>query len=201
MRSVFAIVCGLFISSFSSAGEFNKVLFPGDAAPAFADLAGTDGKKHALMDWKESTVVVVVFTCNSCPVANDYEARIKAFGEKHAAGKEAKVTLVAIDSNTGADETLAKMTDRATKKKYSFPYLSDPTGKTAKAYGANYTPEFFVLNKDRKVAYLGAMDDKNNTPDVKVNYLEKAVEAVLAEKKPETVETLGRGCRIKFASK
>ena len=87
--------------------------------------------------------------------------------EKHAAGKDAKVALVAINSNTGADESLAKMTDRATKKKYAFPYLADPDGKTAKAYGAMYTPEFFVLDKDRKVFYLGAMDDKNDAATAK----------------------------------
>jgi peroxiredoxin len=186
---------------YSFAGEFNKVLSPGDAAPAFADLAGTDGKKHSLAEWKEKAVVVVVFTCLSSPVANEYEGRSQAFAEKYAAGKEAKVTLVAINSNTGADESLAKMTDRAAKKKYSFPYLADPNSKTAKAYGAMYTPEFFVLDKDRKVVYLGAMDDKNYAPDAKVNYLETAVETALAGKKVEKAETLGRGCRIKFASK
>src|SRR5262245_16318409 len=112
MCRIFAMSIGLIVGSSTLAGEFNKVLSPGDTAPAFADLAGIDGKKHALADWKETPVVVVVFTCNSCPVANDYEARIMAFAEKHTAGKEAKVALVAIDSNTGADESLAKMTDR-----------------------------------------------------------------------------------------
>ena len=199
MRCLVTTICGLLIASTTVAGEFNKVLSPGDAAPAFADLPGTDGKKHALADWKETPVVVVVFTCNSCPVANDYEARIKAFAEKHAAGKDAKVALVAIDSNTGADESLTKMTDRATKKKYTFPYLADPDGKVAMAYGAIYTPEFFVLDKDRKVVYLGAMDDKNDAASATVNYVEKAVEAALGGKKPEKAETLGRGCRIKFA--
>jgi peroxiredoxin len=87
MRLAYAAIVGLMTITFSSAGEINKVLSPGDAAPAFADLAGTDGKKHALADWKESPVVVVVFTCNSCPVANDYEGRVKAFAEKYAAGK------------------------------------------------------------------------------------------------------------------
>jgi peroxiredoxin len=196
MRWLILAACG-FLAPTAVAGEFNKVLSPGDAAPAFVGLAGTDGQKHALADWKDKPVVVVVFTCNSCPVANDYEARIKAFAEKHAAGADAKVTLVAIDSNTGADESLAKMTDRATKKKYTFPYLADPDGKTAKLYGAMYTPEFFVLDKDRKVVYLGAMDDKND--GATVNYVEKAVEATLGGKKADKAESLGRGCRIKFA--
>src|SRR5262245_24726426 len=201
MRWTIAALGGFALSLTAPAGEFNKVLSPGDAAPAFTDLTGTDGKKNSLADWKETPVVVVVFTCNSCPVANDYETRIQAFAEKYAAGKDAKVTLVAINANAGADESLAKMTERATKKKYPYPYLADSSGKTAKAYGAVYTPEFFVLDKDRKVVYLGAMDDKNHAPDAKVNYLELAVKAALAGKKPEKAETLGRGCRIKFAAK
>jgi peroxiredoxin len=201
VKTLLTVLSSTLIPLAGLAGEFNKVLSPGDAAPAFADLAGTDGKKHALADWKETPVVVVVFTCNSCPVANDYEGRIKAFAEKHAAGKNAKVALIAIDSNTGSGESLAKMTERATKKKYSYPYLADPDGKAAMAYGANYTPEFFVLDKDRKVVYLGAMDDKNDAATATVNYVEKAVEAVLGGKKVEKAETLGRGCRVKLAAK
>ena len=50
-------------------GKYNKVLAPGDKAPAWENLEGTDGKKHSLADLKDKDVVVVMFTCNSCPVA------------------------------------------------------------------------------------------------------------------------------------
>jgi hypothetical protein len=105
---------------------------------------------------------------------------------------------VAINSNSGPDDSLAKMTERATKKKYGYAYLHDATQAVAKAYGANYTPEFFVLDADRKVAYLGALDDKNKAEDAKVNFLDAAVDAVLAGKPAATGETLARGCKIKW---
>src|SRR5690348_6639974 len=128
------------------AGTYNDVLSPGDAAPAWADLPGVDGKKHSLTDLKDKDVVVVVFTCCSCPAAEDYEDRIIAFARKHAAA-DSKVAVVAISVNTGDEDGLPQMKERAEKKKYSFPYLYDESQKIGRAYGAQYTPEFFVLNK------------------------------------------------------
>jgi hypothetical protein len=91
------------------------------------------------------------------------------------------------------------MKQRAEKKKFPFPYLFDETQKIAKDYGAVFTPEFFVLGPERKIAYMGGMDDNSNAAKVKANYLEPAVEAVLAGKQPETQEAVARGCRIRFA--
>jgi peroxiredoxin len=181
-----------------SAGEFNKVLSPGSKSPDFQNLDGADGKKHSLSEWKDLPCLVVIFTCNSCPVANAYEERIAAIAKTYAEAKDAKVAIVAINSNTIADDTLDKMTDRAKKKKYRYAYLHDPTQKTAKEFGAIYTPEFFVLNAERKVTYLGSLDDKNKADDAKVNYLDLAIQATLAGSKPETGETLARGCKIRF---
>ena len=185
------------------AGKFNKKLNIGDAAPAWANLDGTDGKKHALADLKDKDVVVVVFTCNSCPIAEAYEPRILAFATAHA-GPDAKVAVVAINVNTGKDDALPAMTARAEKRKFNFAYLYDPTQEIAKAYGANYTPEFFILDKNRKVAYMGAMDDKAPPGEPKANYLEVGLKAVLAGKAVDaaTAETsAAAGCKIKFNAK
>src|SRR5262245_47170410 len=143
--------------SVSQAGEFNSVLKPGDEAPAWVQLPGVDDKKHSLADLKDKSVVVVVFTWNSCPVAELYEDRIIAFAKKYSE----KVALVAINVNKIEADRLPKMKDRAKEKGFEFPYLYDETQKISKRYGATYTPEFFVLDKDRKIAYLGAMDDKS----------------------------------------
>ena len=185
----------------AEAGKYNKTLSPGDPAPAWDNLDGTDGTKHALADLKGKDAVVVVFTCNSCPVAAAYEDRIIAFATKHA-GPDAKVGVVAINVNTGKDDALPAMKVRAAKKKFPFPYLYDPTQEIARKYGAGYTPEFFVLDRDRKVVYLGAMDDKAPPGEVKLNHLEAAVAAALAGKKPEPAETsAAAGCRIKLNPK
>jgi peroxiredoxin len=183
----------------AQAGRYNKVLSVGDPAPAWTDLPGVDGKKHALADLKDKDVVVVVFTCNSCPVAEDYEDRIIAFTKKHC-GTD-RVALVAINVNVIADDLLPKMQERAKEKGFNFPYLYDATQKIAKDYGAVYTPEFFVLDKERKIAYMGAMDDRNTEKEVKVNFVEPAVAAALKGEKAKVTETLGRGCLIRYVRK
>ncbi|MCZ2342940.1 MAG: thioredoxin family protein [Bacteroidales bacterium] len=187
----------LAIPSVTRAGQFNKVLSVGDPAPAWENLEGTDGQKHSLQDFKDHDVVVVVFTCNSCPVAEGYEDRILAFAQKHA-GKGSKVGLVAINVNTVPADRLPKMKERADQKKFPFPYLYDPSQKIAKAYGAMYTPEFFVIGRDRKIAYMGAMDDKSPPADAKTSFLELAVDAALHGQRATVTETLGRGCRIRW---
>src|SRR5947209_596101 len=132
------------LAASAPAGQFNKKLSAGDAAPAWKDLPGTDGKKHSLADLKDKDVVVVVFTCNSCPVAEAYEDRLIDFTRKHAAA-ESKVALVAINVNTVPEDRLDRMKERARAKGFPFPYLYDESQQTARDYGASYTPEFFVL--------------------------------------------------------
>jgi peroxiredoxin len=191
MRQVLIVLC--LLPAVSPAGEFNKTLSVGDAAPVWTDLPGTDGKKHALADHADR-VVVLVFTCNSCPIAQDYEDRIVAFADKY----KDRVAVVAVNVNTIPEDRLDAMKKRAGQKKYSFPYLYDETQKIARDYGANYTPEFFVLTKDRKVAYMGAMDDKTRADEVKEKYLEAAVDAVLKGEKPPKGETIAHGCMIRY---
>jgi peroxiredoxin len=196
-RGMLMLVVALVIAGPARGGEFNKKLNIGDAAPAWENLPGTDDKTHSLADLKGKDVVVVVFTCNSCPVAVGYEDRIIALAQKYA-GKEGKVAVVAINVNVIEEDRLPKMRERAKEKGFTFPYLFDETQKIARAYGALYTPEFFVLNKDRKVVFMGAMDNKNKAEDAKINYLEPAVEAALKGDKPQTAETQGRGCLIRY---
>ena len=87
----------------------------------------------------------------------------------------------------------------AEKKKFPYPYLFDESQQIAKDYGATFTPEFFVLGPDRKIVYMGGMDDNSKAADVKSNYLEPAIEAALVGAKPTTAETVARGCRIRYA--
>ena len=137
----------------------------------------------------------MVFTCNSCPVAADYEARIIEFAKKHAA----EVGVVAINVNRVPEDSLEMMKQRAKEKEFPFPYLLDTSQKIAKDYGATFTPEFFVLSPERKIVYMGGMDDNSNLAEVKNQYLEPAIEAALAGRKPATTETVARGCRIRYA--
>jgi peroxiredoxin len=188
----------LFTPSF--AGEFNKKLSVGDPAPAWSDLPGTDGKKHSQSDLKDKSVIVVVFTCNSCPVAESYEDRIIEFAKKHATA-DSTVAVVAVNVNSIEEDRLPKMQERAKEKGFPFLYLFDESQRIARDFGAMYTPEFFVIDKDRKIAYMGAMDDKGPPAAAGKSFLADAVDAVLAGKKPPIGETLARGCRIRYDRK
>src|SRR5690348_11908227 len=124
--AVMACVVAGMIST-ASAGEFNTVRSIGDAAPAWEKLPGTDGQTHSLSDLTDKKLVVVVFTCNSCPVASDYEDRIIEFAKKHASD----VGVVAINVNNVPEDKPEKMKERAEKKKFPYPYLHDTTQKIA----------------------------------------------------------------------
>ena len=180
----------------ASAGTYNDVLSIGDAAPRWENLTGTDDQNHALSDF-QSDVLVIVFTCNSCPYAVDYEQRLVAFARDIRESKTS-VTLVAINVNNIEEDQLPAMKKRAEKAGFNFDYLHDPTQKTAKDYGAIRTPEFFVFNKARKLVYTGAMDDSADPAKVTKQYLRDAVQATLRDSDVPLAETPPVGCAIRF---
>jgi peroxiredoxin len=192
----FAVLNGLLWQSSAWSGKYNETLNIGDPAPSWKQLPGVDGQPHSLSDLADKEVVVLVFTCNDCPVAVAYEERIKAFTKKYI---DRSVAVVALCVNRNADNELSEMKARAEQQGFNFLYLRDDSQKIGHAYGATVTPEFFVLDKKRKVVYMGSMDDKVKQP--KVNYLEPAVEAALRGEKPAMVETVGFGCAIKYAKR
>jgi len=179
----------------AAAGKFNKVLSIGDKAPAWEQLIGVDGKQHSLSDLKDAKAVVVAFTCNHCPIAQAYEDRFTAFA---AEAKKRGVAFVAINVNTIEPDRLDKMKERAEQKGFNFPYLYDESQQIGKQYGAMVTPHLFVLDSDRKIAYMGAFDADINRRAGDKLYVEDAVEAILAGKLPEVTESRPSGCSIKY---
>lgn len=178
-----------------NAGEFNRVRNIGDAAPAWRDLPGVDGKSHSLSDLAESKVVVVVFTCNSCPYAVDVEDRLIDLVKRF---QSRKVAVVAINVNKVPEDLPAAMKERAEEKGFNFPYLYDATQAIAREYGASRTPEFFVLDGERKIVYMGAMDDSPDGTKIQRRHVESAIEAVLAGERPALQETISIGCLVRF---
>jgi peroxiredoxin len=197
-RLLLAFLFGLSLATVSPAfaGKYNDVLSVGDKVPSFDPLPAVDGTKKSLADF-DAKVLIVVFTCNSCPIAQDYEDRIVAFAEQH----KGDVAIVAINPNKVPDDSLEKMKQRAEEKKFPFAYLQDETQAVAKSFGAYATPEFYVLSPERTIVYMGAMDDSSAASKVKKQYLEPAVAATLAGKAPETTETYAHGCRIRYEKK
>ena len=192
----FALACSLLLSLGPAfAGEYNQVLDIGDDAPAWRDLIGVDDQKHSLEELADSDVVVVIFTCNSCPYAVDAEDRLIALQEKYA---DDGVTLVAINVNKVDEDLLPAMKEKSKEKSFPFAYLFDETQQIARDYGAIFTPECYVLDADRKVRYMGALDDSPDGRSVTKKHVESAIDALLAGGQPAVTETVPIGCRVRY---
>jgi peroxiredoxin len=190
-----ALILALACSADLKAGKFNRKLDLGDPAPNWTNLAGIDGKKHSLADYRDKKVLVIVFLCNHCPVAQTYTERIVDFVKTN---RTRGVELVAISVSRFPADRFEKMQEHAAKSGFNFPYLYDESQKTGQDYGATCTPHFFVLDRDRRIAYMGAFDDNMVPAKVEHHYLGNAVEALLADQRPEVGETLQRGCPIDY---
>jgi len=167
----------------------------GDKAPDWSRIIGVDDKRHSLSEYKRAKVIVTVFTCNHCPVAVAYEDRLVALQKDY---KKKGVQVIAVNVNNIPADRLAKMKDRAKAKKFNFPYIYDKTQKIGRDYGAKVTPHVFVLDKNRKIAYMGAVDDNMSVKAVKVRFLREALDALLAGKAPPKTVTKQFGCSIKY---
>ena len=195
-RSLLTVAAILLMAAPGWAGKFNKVLDIGDAAPQFSGLQGIDDKTHSLADFAKKDVVVVVFTCNHCPVAQAYNERFNAFVNDY---KGKPVGFLAVNVNATEKESLDAMKEFAKEQDLKFAYAADETQKSGKAYGAAVTPHVFVLNKERKVAYMGAWDDSPmNAKKVEKTFARDAVDSLLAGKTPEVAETQQVGCGIRY---
>ncbi len=207
-RTLTTAIAATMLVLFLFSGCYAAVLKIDQKAPDFTGLAGVDNREHGLSDYREAKAVVVVFICNHCPVAKSYEDRLIAIQKDY---KKKGVEIVAINSNSPKkqpQDSFEKMEDRAaakdlgdwrkSKEPFNFPYLFDATQNVAKAYGATCTPHAFLLDRDRKVAYMGAVDDNMDAKKVKEHFLRNALDAVLDGKKPPKTETKEFGCGIKW---
>jgi peroxiredoxin len=186
-----------------------KTLAIGEAAPDF-DLPGVDGKQHRLKDFADAKLLLVIFTCNHCPTAQAYESRIK---QLHADYKDRGVALVAISPNddqavrldelgyTDLGDSLADMKLRAKERGFKFPYLYDgETQKVSAAFGVVATPQVFLFDADRKLRYVGRIDDEEVKP-VTSHDTRNALDALLAGRKVPVEVTRTFGCSTKWSEK
>jgi len=190
-----AALLALAVAPAAQAAKFNKKVDIGTPAPAWKDLVGPDGKKHSLDDYKWAKIVVIAFSCNHCPVAQLYEDRFVQFVKEQ---KPRGVAFVAISCSLLPPDRLEKMKERAREKHFNFDYLADPSQQTGRDYGATVTPHLFVLDQERKIAYMGKFDDNIEPDKVQREYVEDAVGALIGGKKPEPSETLQSGCGIEY---
>jgi len=168
----------------------------GSAAPNFS-LTDTNGKKVSLADYA-GKIVVLEWTNPDCPfVQRHYKAgTMTGLAEKY---KDKGVAWLAIDSNEG--QTLDDNRKWVAENHLPYPMLDDSKSIAARAFQAKSTPDMFIIDKDGKIAYSGAIDNDRDGEkgDSRVNYVAKALDELLAGKPVSTPETKSYGCGVHYA--
>ena len=210
-RTLAIVAAILFMAGLSrSAPEKVETLRIGQQAPDF-NLVGVDGRYHKLADFAKADILTIIFTCNHCPTAQAYEGRIKKLATDY---KSKGVALVAISPNdpkavrldelgySDISDSLEEMKIRAKDMRFNFPYLYDgDKQKVSRAYGPLSTPHVFIFDRQRRLRYVGRIDDSQKPKLVKTRDARNAIEALLAGKDVRVKQIKPFGCSVKWSSK
>lgn len=184
----------------------------GDAAPDFK-LLGIDGKTHTLADYKSAKLLMVVFLSNHCPYSHAAETRLIPLAKEF---KAKGLDVVAINPNSPDSVRIdelgySKYNDSYEEMKlyardagFPFPYLYDgDTQVAAKAYGCLATPHVFIFDQQRKLRYVGRVDDSRfeDLKSVTSHDARNAIVELLAGKPVTTPTTTVMGCSTKWNTK
>ena len=164
----------------------------GDSAPAFS-LPDTDGVEHGPA---KDGPTVVVFTCNHCPYALAWHDRIAA-----AARDYPDVRFLAVNPNDAErypGDSYEAMQQRVAEEDWPMPYLRDESQDVARAYGAQTTPDIFVIDAEGRLRYRGAPDPDHRDPSHNASWLREALDSVRAGEEPGRAETRPVGCSVKW---
>ena len=195
-KSIFFLSISLVISSM----VYSQGYKVGDKATDFK-LKNVDGKYVSMSDYPKAKGFAVVFTCNHCPYAQAYQDRLIQLDKKYKALAYPLLAISSSDPSIVPDDSYEQMVKRANEKGYSFPYLFDDGQNVMRQFGAQRTPDVFLIEKKGKdfiVQYIGAIDDNYQEPEKVSNpYLANAIDALLAGRTPEPTFTKAIGCGIK----
>jgi peroxiredoxin len=211
--SVIAILASAFVAPTpapAAEGPAVPTLAIGAKAPDF-DLPGVDGKRHTLASFAKAKVLVLVFTANHCPTAQAYEGRIEKL---HADFSPRGVQVVLVSPNdplalrldeqgwSDLGDSFAEMKIRAKDRGWTFPYLYDgETEAMSRQYGPVATPHVFVFDAERRLRYVGRVDDNENPAKATTADARNAIEAVLAGRPVPVETTKVFGCSVKWSDK
>jgi peroxiredoxin len=167
----------------------------GDTAPDFT-LPDTDGNEHSLANGAEPTLVA--FTCNHCPYALAWHDRLLDAARDYS-GRVRFFLVNPNDAERYPADSLDAMKERVQADGgWPTPYLHDETQEVARAYGAQTTPDLFVVDADRTLRYRGAPDADHRDPSQGAAWLRQALDALLEGRDPDPAETEPVGCSVKW---
>ncbi|AHI06498.1 hypothetical protein BDW_09990 [Bdellovibrio bacteriovorus W] len=170
----------------------------GNKLPEFS-LPAVDGKTYSSKDLPKDTPVVVMFICNHCPYVQAIEERLITLGRDLKAQGIPVLGICSNDEVSHPEDSFANLKKRSEEMNYTFPYLHDKSQSVAHQFGAVCTPDFFVYDKNHKLAYRGRLDDswKDASKVTRRELFEAVIE--LANNKPiSTEQTASMGCSIKW---
>ncbi len=202
MNKLITIAAGVLLSTSAIAGEEIRSIDIGTAIPmSDAKMETTNNKKVSLNDAKTQSGLLVMFSCNTCPVvkkSQDRTTEMVAYAQKVGLG------VVIVNSNEarrGEGESLKDMAKYAKAQGYNVPYVYDDHSKLADAFGAARTPEVFLFDGNGKLMYKGAMEDNPTSPSESEHlYLKTAMDQMVRGMVPDPGSTKSIGCGIKRAS-
>ena len=212
MLKKFALSVAALFTTLSLWGQpaAHPILAFGSTAPGFT-LPGADGKTHKISDYASSPVLVVIFTCNHCPIAQMYEQRIEQLYESYSKKSVAVVAIqgndpkaIRIDELDSSDvsDTLDDMKIRVAYKHLHYPYLyAGEATEVTKAYGPQATPHVFIFDKTRHLRYEGHFDNSYRIEQVKTHDAQDAIDALLEGKEIALKHTGVFGCSTKWPEK
>ena len=189
MRKTFAIALAL------SAATLSAQEFKTGSQVADFQLRDLDGKAVSLSSLK-GPVTVVTFIATQCPVSNSYNQRMIDLYKDYAS-KNVKFIFV----NANRSEPASEVREHAKRVGFSFPVYKDPDNVVADRFDAQVTPESYVIDSAGILRYHGSIDDEMNVARVHVQRLRQALDALLAGKPVQAMETKAFGCTIKRVHK
>lgn len=161
-------------------------------------LKDITGQEITLKSAMKENGLLVMFSCNTCPVVVKNQSRAKEICQYSLSKNLGVVVLNSNEANRSDDESLEAMKDYAKRQAYSWYYAVDKNSELADAFGANRTPECFLFDKNGKLVYHGAIDDNPTEPgSVSRHHLKEAINELTAGKDVSVKETRSVGCNIK----
>ena len=161
-------------------------------------LQDVSGKMISLKESLRENGLLVMFSCNTCPVVVENQQRTNSIGN-YALGKQVGVVLLnSNEAGRNGAESLAAMKAYAKEQGYKFNYAVDKNNELADAFGANRTPECFLFDKQGKLVYHGAIDDNpQDAGSVQREHLKLAIDELVSGKDITKKKTRSVGCSIK----
>jgi hypothetical protein len=155
------------------------------------------GKDVSFKDAMKKNGLLVMFSCNTCPVVEKYESRtLEAC--KNALSNDIGVILVnSNEAYRDKGDSYEDMKAYAKKLGYNFNYVLDNNSTMADAFGANRTPECFLFNKEGKLVYHGAIDNNSSDASAATPYINTALKSLVKGDKIDPEKTRSIGCTIK----